>query len=167
MRAVADAGPLIHLSWVNQLGLLNGLFEEVLLSPAVRDEVLATRAGTLGLDRLRIMFDDGRFRVLAPVRPFDLVQATEAALDHGEAEALQLAAETSSSILLTDDAPARAEASRRGIAATGTVGILVRARAQGLIQKALPIVLELRRLGQWMSDSLVQFVQEMEERPLG
>jgi predicted nucleic acid-binding protein len=40
VRAVSDAGPIIHLSWIGQLELLEGLFEEVLVPEAVRDEVL-------------------------------------------------------------------------------------------------------------------------------
>lgn len=163
MRAVADAGPLIHLSWVDRLGLLDGLFDEVLIPPAVQDEVLATYPGTLGLDRLRTALDSGRIRVLPPVGPTDPAPG----LDRGEAEALGLAQENHPCILLTDDSPARVEAARLGIPATGTVGILVRARTQGLIQEALPIVLELRRLGQWMSDALVEFVRAQEEHRRG
>ncbi len=118
MRAVSDAGPLIHLSWIDQLALLDRLFEEVIVPPAVRDEVLASPAGTLGLDR----------------------------------------------ILITDDAPARAEAARRGLGVVGTVGVLTQARDQGLIATALPLLLELRRLGQWMSEALLQTVREEEAR---
>ena len=40
MRAVSDAGTLIHLSWIQQVDLLERIFEEVFVPPAVRDEVL-------------------------------------------------------------------------------------------------------------------------------
>ena len=43
MRAVSNAGPIIHLSWIDLLDLLAALFEEVLVPVAVREEVL--RAG--------------------------------------------------------------------------------------------------------------------------
>lgn len=38
MRVVSNAGPIIHLSWIDRLSLLPQLFEEVLVPVAVRDE---------------------------------------------------------------------------------------------------------------------------------
>lgn len=51
MRVVLDAGPIIHLSWIDRLDLLDAIFEEVLLPAAVRDEILAAPAMTLGIVR--------------------------------------------------------------------------------------------------------------------
>ncbi len=39
MRAVADAGPLIRLSWIDRLDLLGALFDQVLVPVAVWNEV--------------------------------------------------------------------------------------------------------------------------------
>ena len=162
MRAVSDAGPLIHLSWIDQLGLLDRLFEEVLVPPAVRDEVLASPAGTLGLDRIQRAFAEGWLQVTAPAGPLRLTRSVADALDRGEAEALLLAEEIRADLLITDDAPARAEATRRGLGVVGTVGVLTQARDQGLVPAALPLLLELRRLGQWMSEALLQTIREEE-----
>lgn len=52
MRVVLDAGPIIHLSWIDRLGLLNAMFEEVFLPTAVHDEILATPITTMGLDSI-------------------------------------------------------------------------------------------------------------------
>lgn len=162
MRAVSDAGPLIHLSWINQLGLLDRLFEEVIVPPAVRGEVLASPAGTLGLDHIQHAFAEGWLQVTAPAGPLRLTKRVADALDPGEAEALLLAEEIGADIVISDDGAARAEATRHGLAVIGTVGILTQARDQGLIPAALPLLLELRRLGQWMSESLLQMVREEE-----
>jgi predicted nucleic acid-binding protein len=40
VRAVSNAGPIIHLSWIGRLDLLATVFEEVLVPLAVREEVL-------------------------------------------------------------------------------------------------------------------------------
>ncbi len=56
----------------------------------------------------------------------------------------------------------RAEAARRGLGVVGTVGVLTQARDQGLIATALPLLLELHRLGQWMSEALLQTAREEE-----
>jgi uncharacterized protein len=139
MRAVSDAGPLIHLSWIDQLGLLEQLFEEVIVPPAVRDEVLASPAGTLGLDRIQRVFAEGWLQVGEPTEPLRLTQSTAASLDRGEAQALFLAEEIGADLLITDDAPARAEAARRGLGVVGTVGVLTQARDRGLVPAALPL----------------------------
>src|SRR6266545_7538515 len=102
MRAVSDAGPLIHLSWIDQLALLDRLFEEVIVPPAVRDEVLASPAGTLGLDRIQRAFAEGWLQVTAPARPLRLARSVADSLDRGEAEALLLAEEIRADLLITD-----------------------------------------------------------------
>lgn len=163
MRAVSDAGPLIHLSWIDQLSLLKRLFDEVIVSPAVRDEVLAPPQGTRGLDVIQRAFAEDWLRVVTLTAPLRAVDA----LDRGEAEALVLAEEIGADLLITDDAPARLEARRRGLGVVGTVGILTRARDQGLIPAALPLLLELRRLGQWMSEGLLRLVREEEAKRSG
>jgi predicted nucleic acid-binding protein len=40
VRAVSNAGPIIHRSWIDRLDLLAAPFEEVLMPSAVREEVL-------------------------------------------------------------------------------------------------------------------------------
>jgi predicted nucleic acid-binding protein len=166
MRAVSDAGPLIHLSWIDQLDLLDQLFEEVVVPPSVRDEVLASPADTLGLDHIQRAFADGWLRVRVPTGPLRLTRNAADALDQGEAEAMLLAEEITADLFITDDALARTEAVRRGLGVVGTVGVLTEARKLGLIPATLPFVLELRRLGQWMSQALVQAVRDEErEQP--
>ena len=162
MRAVSDAGPLIHLSWINQLGLLKQIFDEVVVPPAVRDEVLAAPEDTRGLQVIQHFVDAIGVSVQIPRRPEVTTAELGGVLGAGEGEAIMLAEEISADFLLTDDAPARAEAMRRGLEVVGSVGVLVQAREIGLISAALPLVLELRSLGQWMSDRLIEAVAEAE-----
>ena len=124
MRAVSDAGPLIHLSWIDQLTLLERLFEEVVVPPAVRDEVLTPPQGTRGLEGIQRAFAEGWLQVTAPTRPLRLTRGALDALDRGEAEALVLAEQLGADLLITDDGPARAQARRRGLGVVGTLGIL-------------------------------------------
>ena len=65
-------------------------------------------------------------------------------------------------MLISDDLPARSEATRRGLSVVGTVGVLVEARNQGLVPAAYPLILELRSLGQWISSELVELVRSQE-----
>jgi predicted nucleic acid-binding protein len=162
MRVVLDAGPLIHLSWIDRLDLLKELFGEVSLPPAVRNEVLAPPPGTLGLDRIRAALAEGWLvvrEVEAGRRP-EPVQA--AGLGAGESDAILLADEIGANLLITDDATARKVAGRRNLRVTGTMGVLRTAREAGLIGAVLPLLLELRRLGQWVSDELVEQIRREE-----
>ncbi len=63
MRAVSDAGPLIHLSWIGRLDLLRLLFAEVLVPRAVQLELLRAPAGTLGIEALRACLATSWLRV--------------------------------------------------------------------------------------------------------
>ncbi|MBI3978855.1 MAG: hypothetical protein HY331_11780 [Chloroflexi bacterium] len=141
MRAVLDAGPIIHLSWLNHLDFLDRLFEEVIVPPAVRDEVLAAPAGTLGLDRIQEALARGRIQVHEVRGSAWPEAATMHSLGRGETEAIQLTEESRAGLLVTDDADARKLALRRGIRVTGTLGILKAARESGLVSSVLPLLL--------------------------
>jgi predicted nucleic acid-binding protein len=159
VRAVADAGPIIHLSWLNRLHLPSLLFEEVLIPEAVRSEVLAASPGTPGLDHIEQAISEKAWRVLS-VDPQRLSALD--ALDPGEAEAIALAEQQKDCLLLTDDRLARTEAEHRGIGVIGTIGVLILARNRGLIAAVLPLLLELRHRGQWISDDLIDLVRREE-----
>jgi hypothetical protein len=64
-------------------------------------------------------------------------------LDPGEAEALAVALEFPSCVLLLDEVAARAVAESFGIRVVGTLGLLVRAKKDGRIPQVAPV---LRRL---------------------
>lgn len=161
MRAVSDAGPLIHLSWIDHLAVLTSLFDEVLIPPAVREEIFAVPPGTLGLDHIEEAFAQGRFQVRIPGNPPRL-SLSSGELDAGEIEAINLANDTEADLLITDDTAARRAASRNGLEVIGTVGVLIQARREGIVPETFPLLLELRRYGQWMSEELLHRVREDE-----
>lgn len=159
MRAVVDAGPVIHLSWIDRLDLLDQLFDEVFIPPAVLGELLAAPADMLGLDRIQRALAGGRLNTQAPTA---VVAPATGGRGRGEVEAIALAEELGVDLFISDDMPARRAAQERGIAVTGTIGLLKLARQEGLLPAALPLVLELRRRGQWISDALIEAVSQEE-----
>jgi predicted nucleic acid-binding protein len=163
VRVVLDAGPVIHLSWLHRLDLLPALFEEVLLPPEVRDEVLAAPDGTPGLSDIRAALERGHLTVRA-APPGSTLPSPSPKLGDGEVAAIALAAAVSADLLVSDDAAARREAAARGLTVTGTIGVLVAGREQGRIDAVLPHVLELRRLGLWVSQALIDEIGRDERR---
>jgi predicted nucleic acid-binding protein len=73
--------------------------------------------------------------------PADLgmVAALRLIVDAGESEAIALAYETRTRIIL-DDRKAREAAQRLGVSVTGTVGLLIKAKEMGVIAEIRPIL---------------------------
>ena len=119
---VCDAGPLIHLDELGCLDLLSD-FSEVLIPEAVWDEVEKHRPEAMAKAEVA-------FRLKNPHNPVpaDLEALAQIfSLHRGEWEALRVALEHPSGILLSDDTAARLAAANLEIRTHGTVGVLVRA----------------------------------------
>ena len=63
----------------------------------------------------------------------------ELQIDKGESSAIALALETPGSTIILDDNKARKIANQLGLTFTGTIGIVVKAKLQGLIPSIKPI----------------------------
>ena len=77
-------------------------------------------------------------------------------LDDGEAEAIVLAEESQARLLILDEALARRHARLRSLTITGTVGVLVRARLTGRLERVDPALRALRDSGFHVGDELVR-----------
>jgi hypothetical protein len=87
------------------------------------------------------------------------VQALQQELDAGEAEAIALAVEVGSALLLMDERLGRDTAQHFGIRYTGVLGILIEAKHKGLVQAIKPHLDALRDLaGFHVSEALYQRV---------
>lgn len=161
MRAVSNAGPLIHLSWIGHLDLLQRLFTEVIVPAQVADEVLRADDAVTGVTSLRAVFAAGLITVVE-ISDLTALRERSGFLDMGEAAALELMRQLRTDIVLLDDRRTRIEAECLGMPMTGTVGILRQARERGVIPSVMPALTELRRLGFWCSDVLVERIQREE-----
>jgi predicted nucleic acid-binding protein len=134
---VCDAGPVIHLSELNSLHILND-FQTVLVPNSVYNEVLKHAPLTPDID-LKIVSD-------IPVMEESLrILCKTFSLDLGEMEALAVMSEKPDYIFLTDDAAARLVAQKTGIKVHGTIGVLIRAIRRDLLspQKVIDILYQL------------------------
>ena len=80
-------------------------------------------------------------------------------LDRGEASILCAASNLRAPcLLLIDDLPARAAAKNLGFAVTGTAGILVRAKRQGVLPAVRPVMETLHACGFRLSTELIKAI---------
>ena len=78
----------------------------------------------------------------------------KAKLHDGEVEVIILAQEIKADLVIIDDNAARKTAVYLGLPLTGTIGVLLRAKTEGLISKVMPIVDSMEQNGLYMASSL-------------
>ena len=129
MIVVADSGPLHYLILLEQIELLHRFYGQVLVPEPVASELSA--AGAPAVVREWITTPPSWVDV-RPV-PSDAVSMVTDDLDLGERAAIALAETMHADLLLIDEAAGRAEAKRRHLRVTGTLGVLRSAAEQGLV----------------------------------
>jgi predicted nucleic acid-binding protein len=92
---------------------------------------------------------------IAPVADKSKQQLLELQLDRGESSALALALETPNCTIILDDIKARKIADRLGLIYTGTIGVIIKAKQQGLIPSIKPILERCKQSGFRISDEIV------------
>ncbi len=159
---IADAGPLIALAKIDQLGLLQALFGGVTITSVVANEVLAddlfpetpVLKAALKQDWMSILSvtDDWQ------VECHDWMNLYQ--IDLGEATSLTYASRCKAAgdpaLVVLDDARGRAAAEHADIALIGTVGLLLLAKNRGLVPAVKPLLLHLRSHGYFLSERLMR-----------
>jgi len=147
---VANTTPIIALALIDQLDLLQQLYREITIPLGVSSEILAGGAsGRAVVDLERLAW----IRTVALQDPGRANLITD--LDRGEAEVIALAHEVQASVVILDERLARRHAQHLGLPVTGTIGVLLKAKQQGLISEVGPLISGLRANGIRLSDALV------------
>lgn len=123
---VSNSSPIIIFSRIDQLELVHGIFNKIIIPAAVREEVFGCQ----------------------PIPPWITVQhvleknsrLTGIRLGLGETECIKLSIQISASRVLLDDLAARKIARTLGIKVMGSVGLLLLAKRNGLISEVRPIL---------------------------
>jgi predicted nucleic acid-binding protein len=129
MIVVADSGPLHYLILLDQTELLHRFYGQVIVPEAVLGEL--TSGGAPQPVREWLSRPPSWLRVQAV--PSNQLEFVTADLDLGEREAIALAHLLRADLLLIDEIAGRAEAGRRSLRVTGTLGILRIAAEKDLI----------------------------------
>ncbi|RPH55819.1 DUF3368 domain-containing protein [bacterium] len=148
MLVIADTSALVALAACDGLSLLDALFQTVYVPPAVFRE--CTAPGKPESDRLERYLRD-------KVSEVDLAQFVIAAsgLGEGELEAMALYKRLHADRLLVDDNRARKVARLNSMQVIGSVGVLLLAKAGGLIPLVRPLIESIQAAGVYLAEQLV------------
>jgi predicted nucleic acid-binding protein len=147
---VTNASPIITLAKADQLHLLVDLCKNLFVPQAVVAEVLAGPPS----DGARRALERGWGSVVAPecIAP----ELLEWRLGAGETAVLAVAMEQRPATAVLDDAAARSCARSLGIEVIGTLGVVLRAKKQGLIPLATTTLKQLCAAGLRLDDEMVR-----------
>lgn len=161
MTIISDTTPIISLIKINHLDLLKKLFEEVLIPEAVYRELTTN---TLFENEAKIVKTSSFLRTSSVQnrKSLQVLQAVSG-LDDGESEAIILADELKSDVLIMDERKGRKVAQKLGIKITGTVGLLIQAYSENMISanEIKTFLDQLKNSNIRLSESLIQKALEM------
>ena len=150
---IANASPLIALSSIERLQILEKLWKKIVIPKAVYREVVEDGAGKTGADIVSDACNE--WIEVVSVENVEAVRVIRAVLDEGEAEVIALGQELNAKLLLLDNREPRLFAAGANLGIIGTVGIIKLAWKKGLIDKPVKELKELRLKGFWISDNLM------------
>jgi uncharacterized protein len=149
---VSDTSPIRALEFLGVLDILEKLFGEVFVTPAVVCELKNSNKRFRPIDPAVYSY----FKIASPQNNAKVGELTEK-LDKGEAESIALALEKHADFILIDESSGRKIAKEMGIVPLGVVGILLRAKELKHIKLLAPLLEKLHNeLGFFLSQSLCE-----------
>ena len=155
-KVIVNTTPLIALSHVGELTLLQKLYGEIMIPQAVYQELSAKEDSICkkqvdnSLDWIRVENIENQMA--------KAMYKTQ--LHEGEVEVMILAKEKSADVVIIDDANAKKHAKYLGLPVTGTLGVLIKAKKQGHIKELKPIIQEMVDKSIYISESLIKLCLE-------
>jgi predicted nucleic acid-binding protein len=151
---ICDSSSLIHLAGIGRLSLLRELYGKLIVPAAVWREVVEEGRGRPGVVEVQEARLAGWIEVRSVTQEL-LLKSLKQELDDGEAEVISLAVELKASLVLVDETEARRVASLYGLNKTGAIGVLIRARLAGKLDRLQPELDRLRaESGFWIEEQL-------------
>ena len=149
-KVLANTTPLIALANINQLELLRKLYETIIVPQAVIDEIVREPA--------KHRVHECSWIKVEKIKDSTQKKMFRARLHAGEVEVMILAREQKADLVIMDDDAAKKTAKFLGLHVTGTLGVLLKAKREGYLEKVEPIMNELIRDGLYISNTVRQYV---------
>lgn len=147
MIVVSDTGPFHYLLLLGEVDILPTLYGAVVIPETVRQEM--QHEGTPSIVQEWVASLPDWVIVRQPLHLLPL------ALDPGEQAAISLAVETGADLVLIDERKGRQVAEAHSLVAVGTLGILLKAAQEGIIDLADALV-RLQKTNFYISEAMVR-----------
>ncbi|MBS3816807.1 MAG: DUF3368 domain-containing protein [Candidatus Thermoplasmatota archaeon] len=157
-KVVSNSSPLIHLSKIDLLPILDELFDEIIVPEAVYEECVVQ--GGDRDDATTIEKTDWIKIKSIEKENLHLKRAFLKDVDEGESEAIVLALQESADLILLDEYDARELARNHDLNITGVIGILLEAKSLGKLENAKNHLENLSESGFWIDDELYKKVSD-------
>ena len=151
-KVVANTTPLIALADIGKLDLLHQIYNEIYIPRAVQEEIISEPAKTLVSNSDWIKVID--------IQNESQKSTFSTRLHSGEIEVILLSQEQNADLLIMDDNAAKKTAKFLGLSVTGTLGVIIKAKQEGLIDSVKEIIDQLLLDGLFMDDRLINRVLE-------
>lgn len=148
---VSNTTPIITLLGVDKIGVLQNLYEKIYIPEAVYVEIEQGREKPFYTDLKAYDWIE-----IKKIENETMSIHLKMFLDDGEAEALTLAEELKSDLILLDERLARNYAKTNGFMCKGTFGILLTAKDMGLVNAIKPLIEKAKENGIHMGNKLIQ-----------
>lgn len=147
---VVDASPLIYLGRCDLIDFLRLSDKEVVVPAAVADEIRKRGSSD---PTVRAIAGASWMRVVPTPAIPKSIQSWD--LGNGESSVISWALAHPGTTAVLDDLAARRCAETLALPCIGTLGLVLRAKRQGRIPAARPVVVALRLAGLYLSDAVV------------
>ena len=137
MLVISDTSPITNLLQIDQLDLLWLLYQTIIVPESVYEELIVIHSQAKHVKTTEWI-------KIHSIDNVELYQELLQKVDRGEAEAMVLALELQADLLIIDEQIGRSVAEDLGINITGVLGILVKAKEEGLIQEVRVYMEQLR-----------------------
>ena len=154
-RVIVNSTPLIILSNINQLNLLKDLYSEIYIPEAVFKEV--TEKVDSACQQIK---DNTDWIHVCKIKDESQKRMYQAKLHAGEVEVMILAQEKPvSDLVILDDNAAKKTAKFLGLKATGSLGVILKAKRTGLIKEVAPLMNQLISNGFYITKEIYDLVK--------
>ena len=142
---VVNATPIIVLSNIKRLNILRELYGSIVVPEAVAAEVSVKNPG---------FFAQHKWINVKPIENVMAYRAFTSVLHAGEVEVMILAEQLQADLVILDDGLARRHAKYIHLNLTGTIGVLLKAKQEGIIENLKNVLNELLEQGFYLSDQV-------------
>ena len=147
---ISDTGPLVVLFKTNLLFILKRIYQDVFVPETVRKELIRKPEGIS-------IFEHNPWIKVAKVTNKESAQILSLIVDEGEAEAIALALEHNSMILI-DERKARSCARNLNLEVRGTLGLFLEAKKKGVVKSVSECIDKLKEAGYYLDENLIEAV---------